>query len=115
KIVPGTYMNSNYGKYAHDLQAFDRSGKSIAVKKAGDNSWDISSANNLYKITYNVEDTWDSDIKNKVYTMCGTSFEEAKNFVLNTCGIFGFFNELRNSSFDISFKKPANFYAATGL
>src|SRR4051812_26946635 len=45
KIVPGTYMNSNYGKYIHDLQAFDRSGKMITVKKASDNSWDISNAN----------------------------------------------------------------------
>ena len=34
KIVPGTYMNSNYGKYVHDLKAFDKAGKEIPVKKS---------------------------------------------------------------------------------
>lgn len=29
KIVPGTYMNSNYGKYVHDLKAFDKAGKEL--------------------------------------------------------------------------------------
>lgn len=115
KIVPGTYMNSNYGKYVHDLKAVDKAGKALTVKQTGDNSWQISNAKNIYKITYNVEDTWDSDIKNKVYTMCGTSFEEGKNFVLNTPGLFGYFDGMKRMSFDISFTKPQNFYAATGL
>jgi predicted metalloprotease with PDZ domain len=115
KIVPGTYMNSNYGKYVHDLKAFDKSGNSLTVKQSGDNSWKITNAKAIYKITYNVEDTWDSDIKNMVYTMCGTSFEEGKNFVLNTPGLFGYFDGMKKMNFDLSFTKPQNFYAATGL
>jgi predicted metalloprotease with PDZ domain len=75
KIVPGTYMNSNYGKYVHDLKAFTRTGSALPAKQSGDNSWNIKNADKLYRITYHVEDTWDSDIKNKVYTMCGTNFE----------------------------------------
>src|SRR5712671_2553346 len=79
KIVPGTYMNSNYGKYVHGLKAFDKSGGELSVKQSGDNSWEIKNADKLYRILYMVEDTWDSDIKNKVYTMCGTNFEAGKN------------------------------------
>lgn len=115
RIVPGTYMNSNYGRFVQDLKAFDKAGKAITVKRMDDNSWKISNASSLYKITYKVEDSWDSKLDKLPYTMAGTSFEAGKNFVLNTCGVFGFFEEKRNSSFDLQFKKPAGFYAATGL
>ena len=115
RIVPGTYMNSNYGRFVQDLKAFDRSGKAIAVKRTDDNSWKISKASSLHKITYKVEDSWDSKLDKKPYSMAGTSFEEGKNFVLNTCGIFGYFEEKRNLPFDLSFTKPTGFYAATGL
>ncbi|MGZ8511599.1 MAG: M61 family metallopeptidase, partial [Chitinophagaceae bacterium] len=64
---------------------------------------------------YNVEDTWDSDINNMVYTMCGTNFEAGKNFVINTPGVFGYFDGMKKLSFDLSFTKPQGFYAATGL
>ena len=115
RIVPGTYMNSNYGRFVHDLVAFDKTGKTIPVKKTGDNTWKISKANTLYKISYKVEDSWDSPLDKKPYTMCGTSFEAGKNFVLNTPGIFGFFDNKRDLAFDLKFTKPAGFYAATGL
>jgi len=115
KIVPGTYMNSNYGKYVHDLKAFDKGGSSLKVKQTGDNSWEIKDADKLYRLTYNVEDTWDSEIKNYVYTMCGTNFEEGKNFVINPPGLFGHFDGMKKLSYELNFTKPANFYAATGL
>ncbi len=41
KIVPGTYMNSNYGKYVQNLQAFNKAGKALPVEKYGDNGWTI--------------------------------------------------------------------------
>jgi predicted metalloprotease with PDZ domain len=115
KIVPGTYMNSNYGKYVHDLKAFDKGGSELSVKQSSDNSWEIKKADKLYRVTYHIEDTWDSDIKNKVYTMCGTNFEAGKNFVINTPGLFGYFDGMKKLSFDLSFAKPQGFYAATGL
>ncbi len=115
KIVPGTYMNSNYGKYVHNLKAFDRSGKELPVAQAGDNGWAIKKANTIYRISYNVEDTWDATISNMVYSMCGTSFEEGKNFVINTPGLFGYFEGMKKMPFEISFTKPPGFYAATGL
>ena len=97
KIVPGTYMNSNYGKYVHDLKAFDKAGKEIPVKKSTDNGWEIKNAKNIYKLTYKVEDTWDSEIKNQVYPMCGTNFEAGKNFVINTPGLFGYFDGMKKN------------------
>lgn len=115
KIVPGTYMNSNYGKYVQNLKAFNKAGKALPVEKYGDNGWTIKSAAQVYKVTYTVEDTWDATIDNKVYSMCGTSFEAGKNFILNTPGIFGYFEGMKQLGFNLSFTKPAGFYAATGL
>ena len=53
--------------------------------------------------------------KHGVYEMAGTNFEEGKNFSINTCGIFGYFDGLKKLPFDLSFNRPANFYASTGL
>ncbi|MEO6541293.1 MAG: peptidase M61 [Ferruginibacter sp.] len=115
KIVPGTYMNSNYGKYVHNLKAFDKHDKELTVTQEGEGKWTIKKAKNIYRINYHVEDTWDADIKNLVYSMCGTSFEAGKNFVLNTPGLFGYFDGMKKMPFEILFTKPAGFYAATGL
>ena len=115
RIVPGTYMNSNYGKYIHGLKAYDKAGKELSVSVNNENSWKIKKARSLYRLSYKVEDTWYSDIKNMVYPMCGTNFEEGKNFVINTPGLFGYFDGMKKMVFDISFTKPQNFYAATGL
>ncbi len=115
KIVPGTYMNSNYGKYVQNLRAFNKAGKALPVEKFGDNGWTIKNAAQTYRISYTVEDTWDATIDNKVYSMCGTSFEAGKNFILNTPGIFGYFEGMKQLGFNLSFIKPAGFYAATGL
>ncbi|MES2893401.1 MAG: peptidase M61 [Bacteroidota bacterium] len=115
KIVPGTYMNSNFGKYVQSLEAFDKAGKRLPVQKAGDNGWTIRNATRLNRLNYVVEDTWDATIKNMVYPMCGTSFEAGKNFVLNTPGVFGYFEGMREKTFQLTFTKPAGFFAATGL
>ncbi len=116
KIVPGTYTNSNFGKFIHDVKAFDKAGKPLVVKALPDsNSWKIKKANLLYRLEYTVEDTWDAKFKHGVYEMAGTNFEEGKNFSLNTCGIFGYFDGLKKLPFYLTFTRPANFYASTGL
>jgi predicted metalloprotease with PDZ domain len=116
KIVPGTYTNSDFGKFVHNIKAFDKAGKPLQVTALPDsNSWKIKKANLLYRLTYLVEDTWDAKFKHGVYEMAGTNFEEGKNFSLNTCGIFGYFDGLKKVPFDLTFTKPSNFYASTGL
>ncbi len=115
RIVPGTYMNSNYGKYVHDLKAFDKDGKALTVRKQGDNTWAISNAKKLYRISYRVEDTWDATIDNRVYPMAGTNFEAGKNFVINTPGVFGYLEGMKDIHFTVKYIRPATFYGATGL
>jgi predicted metalloprotease with PDZ domain len=116
KIVPGTYTNSDFGKFVRQIEAFDKNGKALPIKALPDsNGWQISKAKKLYKIVYQVEDTWDAAFKHNVYEMAGTNFEAAKNFVLNTCGLFGYLDGLKKLPFELSFTKPTGFYASTGL
>lgn len=116
KIVPGTYTNSDFGKFVHNVRAYDKAGKALSVTAQPDsNSWKIKKANTLYKLEYTVEDTWDAKFKHGVYEMAGTNFEENKNFVFNTCGVFGYFDGLKKLPFELSFTKPAGFYGSSGL
>ena len=116
KIVPGTYTNSNFGKFVHNVKAYNKAGKELTVTQTPDsNGWKIDKAYALYKIEYSVEDSWDASFKHGVYEMAGTNFEADKNFVLNTCGIFGYLDGLKKLQFELNIKKPAGFYGSSGL
>lgn len=115
KIIPGTYKISDYGRFITNLTALDASGKSLPVKKTSDNTWQISNADKLATISYQVDDTWDTESGDNIYPMAGTNIEEGKNFTVNTPGFFGHFEDIRNVPVELSFQRPANFYAATPL
>ncbi len=116
KIVPGTYTNSDFGKFVHNVKAFDKAGKALTVKQTPDsNGWKIEKATTLYKIEYKVEDSWDASFKHGVYEMAGTNFEANKNFVFNTCGIFGYLDGLKKLPFELNITKPEGFYGSSGL
>ena len=85
-IVPGTYAMSNYGKFVSDFKAFDYDGKEMPVQKLDDNSWQVNNATKMDKVSYWVDDTFDSKEKHGIYVMAGTNIEEGKNFFLNLPG-----------------------------
>ena len=62
KTVPGTYSEDNYGRYIENLQAFDASGASLTVSKKDQNTFVIENATKLNKVTYLVNDTYDTEI-----------------------------------------------------
>ncbi|MEP7320463.1 MAG: peptidase M61 [Saprospiraceae bacterium] len=116
KIVPGTYNNSEFGKFIHNLKAFNKNGKELSVQPTPDgNGWKIIKAKKLYKISYDVEDTWDAAFKHQVYEMAGTNFEANKNFSINNCGVFGYLDGMKKLAFQLTFTKPASLYASTAL
>lgn len=115
KIIPGTYLISDYGRFISDVKAWDKAGKPLGVAKANDNQWKISSATRLHKITYTVDDIYDSELKHGVYPMAATNIEEGKNYVFNTPGAFGFFEGHNNLPFTLRVEKPAQLYASTSL
>ena len=116
KIVPGTYSIADYGRYVSDLRALDRKGKQLPVEKVNENTWRIKNANKLERITYWVDDTWDTSVKGpSIFWPAGTNIEEGQNYVINPSGFFGYFEEMKEPDFKLNIIRPKDLYGSTGL
>jgi predicted metalloprotease with PDZ domain len=116
KIVPGTYSIYDYGRLISDFHALDKKGAELTVQKINDNEWKISGALKLDKITYWVEDSYDTQVEGPpIFQPAGTNTEEGKNFVINNGGYFGYFQDLKGVEFDFSIIRDQDFYGSTGL
>lgn len=115
-MVPGTYEVYDFGRFVSNFKVEGKDGKTITVQKLDKNSYKLSPANEIKEISYEVEDTWDTDIKEKfVFEPGGTNIEEGKNFSLNTHGFFGYFKNKLETNFILEITKPRGFYASTAL
>lgn len=116
KIIPGTYAIADYGRMVSELKAYDKKGRAIPVERIDDNSWKISNAKKLRKITYLVEDTYDTEKEGpSIFQPAGTNIEDNKNFVVNPSGFFGYFEGMKKKEFQMNFLRDRSFYGATGL
>lgn len=117
KTVPGTYSSDNYGVYIQDFIALDYNGKIMVVSKEDDNTWRIANAKSLDKISYWVNDTYDTekDLENPVFSPAGTNILQGENFMLNLHGFIGYFDGYKEIPYTILVRKPADLVAATTL
>ena len=115
KIIPGTYSEDDYGKFIDNLKAFDKKGKLITVSKSDDNSWKISNAKNLVKITYQVNDTFDVESTNDIFSPAGTNINAGKNIFLNTHGFVGYFSNVADMTYKVNIAHPAMLWGATSM
>lgn len=115
-IVPGTYAIYDFGRFITNFRALDKDGKEMPVEFKPENTWVIKDAKKLDKLSYTVEDTWDTNIKDRfVFEPAGTNIEDGKNYVLNNHGFFGYFEDMKFRKFEISVTHPAGFYGSTGI
>lgn len=120
KTVPGTYSTDDYGKYIEGFKAFDKKGKELTVTKSDDNTWKISNAKSLAKITYLVNDTYDIETgrgfgKEEVFSPAGTNILAEKNFMLNNHGFVGYFNGKTDVKYTLNVSHPENLVGTTSL
>ena len=119
KIVPGTYSEDNYGKNIEDLKAFDAKGTALAVTKTDDNTWSIASAKNLAKITYWVNDTFDTEkggsFGTDIFSPAGTNIDAGKNFMINTHGFVGYFQDKKDLPYQVTISHPETLWGATSM
>ena len=66
KVVQGTYAVSDFGKYIDNFKALDYNGNELPFKKTDTNTWTISNAKKLDKITYLVNDTFDTEVSGRI-------------------------------------------------
>jgi predicted metalloprotease with PDZ domain len=80
KIVPGTYSIYDFGRFIHEFQAFDIDNQELKVIKIDPNRRQILNSKKLYRISYYVEDTYDSDKDTVIFEPAGTNFQIGKNY-----------------------------------
>jgi predicted metalloprotease with PDZ domain len=117
KTVPGTYSEDNYGRYVEQFEAFNSAGASLSVLREGDNSWLIEGGQNLYEISYFVNDSFDVEggIDAAPFSPAGTNILRDQNFMLNLHGFVGYFEGLKEIPFDLQVQAPDNLIPATSL
>jgi predicted metalloprotease with PDZ domain len=116
KIVPGTYAIADYGRYVADFNALDKKGRALPVEKLNDNAWKIKNATRLHKINYWVNDSYDTEVSGpKIFEPAGTNIEENKNYLINSAGYFGYFENMKESPIILNVIRSKDFYGSTGL
>jgi predicted metalloprotease with PDZ domain len=120
KTVPGTYSTDNYGKNSDDFKAFDAKGNSLTVKRIDDNSWSISDAKKLKKITYLVGDTFDTEKgtgfgNDDIFSPAGTNINAGVNFMINTHGFVGYFQDKLDIPYKVTITHPDTLWGATSM
>ena len=115
KMVPGTYAVYDFGRFVDKLVASDSLGNNLPVKRLDDNRWEISDAKKLFTISYESEDTYDTDKDNKIFEPGGTGYDAGKVFVLNNYSYLGYLKGMQNFRYEINFKKPEGFFGTSGL
>ena len=122
KIIPGTYAIADYGRYIEDFKATDKSGNNLLTSKKDVNTWEISNAGSLAKITYKVNDTYDNEAgdafaesSNTIFSPAGTNILAGQQFMLNMCGFVGYFSGKENMPYRVSINHPENLQASSSL
>jgi predicted metalloprotease with PDZ domain len=116
KIIPGTYAIADYGRYVKDFKVTDKKGNELPVQRIDTNTWKISNANKAAKISYWVDDTFDTETEGpEIFWPAGTNIEDGKNFILNTAGFFGYFEGMKEVPFEFNVVRAKDFYGSTGL
>lgn len=119
KTVPGTYSVDDYGRFVEGIKFLDNKGKEIAYSKVNDNTYALKNAQNLSKVTYLVNDSFDDEMdtsKHKaVFSPSGTDIEAGKVYLINTHGFIGYIDNMQDVPYQLVIQKPTDFYGTTAL
>lgn len=120
KVVPGTYSISDFGRFVTEFTATDLAGNPLTVTAVETNKWKIETGGKPYKISYWVNDTFDSfdSYKKKedniIFEPGGTSIENDV-FVMNTFGFIGYIDGQKSFPYELKIKHDESLYGATAL
>lgn len=115
KMVPGTYAVYDFGRFMSRFEAFNLDGELMEVDSLSPNRRKINDAQSLARISYWIEDSYDTDKANFIFEPAGTNIEAGDNFVLNTYGFIGYLEDMKDTPYEVVFKKPTGFYGASAL
>ncbi len=116
RVVQGTYDISDFGSFAEGLVAYNYTGNEVSVMRSDENTWLIPNAQEVDKLGYYVNDTFDIENTDKAtpFSPAGTNIEE-DNFVLNLHGFIGYFEELKDISYKLKVTSPVGMKKSSAL
>lgn len=115
EIVPGTYSDSDFGKYIENFQAFNAKGELLTVTQQGDNAWSIANAQTLERLSYQVNDTFDIEGDHDIFSPSGTNIDVNKHFMLNLHGVIGYFEGNKEIPYQLAIHRPDAMTPSTSL
>jgi predicted metalloprotease with PDZ domain len=115
RVIPGSYSEKSFGKFIEDFKVYDARGKELKAKKINSYQYSIANAQKINRISYKVNDTWDSPDKDFIFQPGGSNIDAGKNVIINTHAFFGYFEGYSQLPFEVNISKPAAFYASTNL
>lgn len=116
RVVQGTYAVSDFGSFVEDVEAWDHEGRPMEVEAVDANTWRISNATELDRITYDVNDTFDAERSGQdtPFSPAGTNVEP-EIFVLNLHGFVGYFEGMTDRAYDVRITSPVDLRRASAL
>lgn len=119
KTVPGTYSADNYGRFIEKIKAYTKKGENLPIAKLDENTFRIADAKKLAKVTYWVNDTFDTEQEGgiggaDVFSPAGTNIDP-NCFVLNNHAFVGYFSDKKETPYTLTVKHPESLYGATAL
>ena len=113
--APGTYQTMDIGRFVSNFKAYDNNGNEIATKNSSTNQWTISDPATVKKITYEVDDIWDTPVTtHRLYPMCSSTISD--DFVMmNGQAVFGYFNGMQSEPIKIKIDYPSDWTVGTPL
>ena len=121
KTVPGTYSEDDYGRFIENVKAFDAKGNTLKVAKIDENSYTISDAKKLSKITYLVNDSFDTEggagfgESEDIFSPSGTNINAGVNFMLNTHGFIGYFKGKEETPYKLTVTHPESLLGVSAM
>jgi predicted metalloprotease with PDZ domain len=116
KMVPGTYSVYDFGRFASDFHAYDNLGHELPVAHLDTNSWEISNATTLSRITYRAHDTYGARaMGNPIFEPAGTDYEPETCYVLNLHTMLGYFKGHTKQQYDLQISHSAAMYGSSSL
>lgn len=117
KTVPGTYSEDDYGRYVEDLVAYGYKDEVLDVQREDDNTWRISNGAALDRITYYVNDSYDTEGggANAPFSPAGTDIQEGTHYMLNLHGFVGYFDGFKERPYNLEIRAPEGLEPSTSL
>lgn len=113
--APGTYSILDFGRFVQSFRAFDSRGNEIPVEHVSTDKWKISRPEQLALLKYDIEDSFDANVKdNPVAPMCGSGID-SNYAAFNTFSVLGYFDGLQENPVRMKIEYKPGWTIATAM